>query len=615
MKKLYFLLITLLITSVSFSQVLLNENFEYGATPGDLTALTANWTGFSGSTPRIGYITTSLSMTNYPSTALGGSITIAGSSEDAERSFSDVTSGVVYTSILFNASAVSQGSEGTYFYSFRENGSYHCRLYTKTDGSGGMVFGVREGSESSTTFGTTSFALDTTYLLVLKYDFTAGEVSLYVMPSVIATEGAATVEASSSLGNNATVLNGVAFRQATGSPTANIDGLRVATTWNDIMNQSTDPLVEVGAGVTGLNYEVSNGPSAAKLFTVEGIRLTADILVTAPTDFEISQSENGTYTPTITLTQAAGVVTQTNIYARLKSGLTSGATFTSYSGNVTVESTGAATQTVSLEGIVYNTLSRALTITGVTDPTPVSPRTLEIHVGAAIADLSAFGMGSANNGNGGGTVEFTFPAVAAAKGDYIYIVSSGQTADFNTYFGNSITPYESGAMSINGDDALELFENAQVIDVFGDVNKDGTGEAWEYTDGWAYRNTAGPKTTFTSTEWTYSGVGTLDGANNTSSTNPFPIGTYSSVVLSTNNPSLGVIGLYPNPVTSGSSFVTISSNTTEDMQVVIYNLLGKQLKRQKVTNNQVDVSSLRAGVYLVQVLQGNKQTSKKLIIQ
>ena len=45
------------------------------------------------------------------------------------------------------------------------------------------------------------------------------------------------------------------------------------------------------------------------------------------------------------------------------------------------------------------------------------------------------------------------------------------------------------AMGDNGDDAIELFcaddgNGMQVVDVFGDINTDGSGTAWDHLDGW-----------------------------------------------------------------------------------------------------------------------------------
>lgn len=59
------------------------------------------------------------------------------------------------------------------------------------------------------------------------------------------------------------------------------------------------------------------------------------------------------------------------------------------------------------------------------------------------------------------------------------------------------------AANVNGDDAIELFENRTVVDLFGDINTNGTGQPWEYMDGWAYRNdNTGPDgSTFVTANW------------------------------------------------------------------------------------------------------------------
>ena len=82
-----------------------------------------------------------------------------------------------------------------------------------------------------------------------------------------------------------------------------------------------------------------------------------------------------------------------------------------------------------------------------------------------------------------------------------------------------------GAANINGDDAIELYENGIVIDVFGDVNVDGSGTPWEYLDGWAYRKDGtGPDgDVFNVSNWNYSGVDALEGfATNDAADAPFP---------------------------------------------------------------------------------------------
>lgn len=157
-----------------------------------------------------------------------------------------------------------------------------------------------------------------------------------------------------------------------------------------------------------------------------------------------------------------------------------------------------------------------------------TPKGVELFAMYDIPDLSIYGIGSANNGGGTDGEEFSFPAVAVTAGTHIYVAS--EAPQFTSFFGFA-PDYTTTAMSINGDDAIELFKNGQVVDVFGDINTDGTGEAWEYLDGWAYRvdGTGADGTNFNINNWTFSGPNALDGeANNGTATTPVPIGTFTT---------------------------------------------------------------------------------------
>ncbi len=197
------------------------------------------------------------------------------------------------------------------------------------------------------------------------------------------------------------------------------------------------------------------------------------------------------------------------------------------------------------------------------------PKVVELYALNDVADLSIYGVGAANNGGGTDGVELVLSGAATA-GDYLYIVEDdGQGAlgvGFASYFG--FTPTHifdgsfsgGGAASINGDDAIELFQDntgafagaETVIDVFGDINTDGTGTAWDYLDGWAYRNdTTGPDgSTFNIANWSFSGTNVTDGTtSNADVTPPFPIGTFTATVAAVPEPSslvltmLGVVGV------------------------------------------------------------------------
>ena len=161
---------------------------------------------------------------------------------------------------------------------------------------------------------------------------------------------------------------------------------------------------------------------------------------------------------------------------------------------------------------------------------PTFPKGFELYATANISDLSIYGVSSANNGSGPtGSPEFAFPSISVNAGDYLYVCSD--STGFHDFFGFA-ADFENSAANINGDDAIELFQNGAVVDVFGDVNLDGTGQPWEYLDGWAYRvDGTGPDgSTFVLANWTFSAIDDLQGAtSNATSVNPFPIGTYQLV--------------------------------------------------------------------------------------
>ncbi|MEM5563714.1 T9SS type A sorting domain-containing protein [Psychroserpens sp. AS72] len=158
------------------------------------------------------------------------------------------------------------------------------------------------------------------------------------------------------------------------------------------------------------------------------------------------------------------------------------------------------------------------------------PKGIELYVINDIDDLSNYGIGSANNGGGTDGEEFTFPADAVTAGTYLLIGS--EDVEFPNWFGSAPDYNAGSAMGINGDDAVELYQNGVVIDTFGDINVDGNGTPWEYLDGWAYRvDGTGPDgSTFVLGNWFFSGANALDGeTSNGAAASPIPVGTYTTV--------------------------------------------------------------------------------------
>jgi len=96
-------------------------------------------------------------------------------------------------------------------------------------------------------------------------------------------------------------------------------------------------------------------PSTPQTYTVSGGLLTNDILITAPTGFEISD-DGTTYNNGVTLNQSGGSVTSRTIYVRL-----TGAIEDDYSGNITHTSTGATQKDVAVSGKVAQHYSLSVT--------------------------------------------------------------------------------------------------------------------------------------------------------------------------------------------------------------------------------------------------------------
>jgi predicted extracellular nuclease/endonuclease I len=176
---------------------------------------------------------------------------------------------------------------------------------------------------------------------------------------------------------------------------------------------------------------------------------------------------------------------------------------------------------------LFSTLSAHasdIVISGVIDgPLPGgTPKAVELYVVNDISNLSRCGIGSANNGGGSDGQEFDFPAENMVAGNYIYVATD--TVQFNSFFGFAPN-YVSSAANINGNDAIELFCDGAVVDIFGEISVDGSGQPWEHTDGWAYReaNTGPDGSTFVLSNWSFSGPNALDDQlSNATAETPFP---------------------------------------------------------------------------------------------
>jgi hypothetical protein len=155
-----------------------------------------------------------------------------------------------------------------------------------------------------------------------------------------------------------------------------------------------------------------------------------------------------------------------------------------------------------LSNVCFESCARCinhLSLKGITDfitPTAGSSgKAIYLVANEAIPNLSIYGLGIANNGGGTDGQEYRFPIKSVQQGSQIILVRDSAAlaiymsscwSKFTLVFVDTI-----GVVNQNGNDAIELFRVGEAVETFGDVNVDGSGEDWEYTGAWAYKNSVG----------------------------------------------------------------------------------------------------------------------------
>jgi hypothetical protein len=107
------------------------------------------------------------------------------------------------------------------------------------------------------------------------------------------------------------------------------------------------PAISVSPSSLPAFTAIAGSASPSQTVTIGGSNLTANIIATASTGFELS-GDGSAYTPTFTLTPQSGAVANTPVFVRIAAGQPAGL----LSGKIVLRSTGADTQVVSLSGSV-----------------------------------------------------------------------------------------------------------------------------------------------------------------------------------------------------------------------------------------------------------------------
>ncbi|MFA6469422.1 MAG: T9SS type A sorting domain-containing protein [Bacteroidota bacterium] len=261
MKKLLLLFASMFAVFLTANaQLLLQEDFNYPA--GD-SLRGHGWTITGTSTFNTVKVSNGgLNYAGYIGSFAGNGAYVDSTGQDVCIGFASQTTGTVYASFMVNVAAVRNGSPyvGDYFAHLTEvvgsTGAFSPRIFVRAADNGKIAFGISKSSISTSippTFTDSIYSLNTTYLLVAKYQFNAGtttddEVSLFVFTNyeVPAFEpGAPSAGPVTSTQTDIAAIAALGLRQGTAAnaPTLVVDGIRVGNTWSNVLvNIYDDPV-------------------------------------------------------------------------------------------------------------------------------------------------------------------------------------------------------------------------------------------------------------------------------------------------------------------------------------------------------------------------------------
>ncbi|GGD60759.1 hypothetical protein GCM10011514_25920 [Emticicia aquatilis] len=243
---------TLLTVSLAFISTtllaqLFNEDFKYSTG----ASLTANgWVAHSGAGTNAIKVVDGLAYSGLTTT--GGAASLTTSGEDINRNFPAVKDGNVYVAFLANFSAVQDA--GDYFLHLGPttlSTIFRGKVFAKKSGTGFQVGVTKAGNTPN--YATTVYELNKTYLFVLKYTLKSGsstddEVVLYVNPTITEKEPATPISITPAAESDTdSDIGTIALRQGTAAnaPTVKIDGILVATKWEELFVKNDSPSITI----------------------------------------------------------------------------------------------------------------------------------------------------------------------------------------------------------------------------------------------------------------------------------------------------------------------------------------------------------------------------------
>ena len=73
------------------------------------------------------------------------------------------------------------------------------------------------------------------------------------------------------------------------------------------------------------------------------------------------------------------------------------------------------------------------------------------------------------------------------------------------------------------------------------------------------------------------------------------------------------LGFYPNPVSNGKIYIT--SKTSLEKEIMIFDVLGKKVLQTTTTTKELNISSIPTGVYIIKIKEEETTVTRKLIVR
>ena len=374
----------LLVPVKGFGQVTLPHYDPLNYTVGQSLTTQTGWALMNTSTTDMLIASGNLSYNGLP-TSTGNKVAFGGAGEDVTKTFTQQTSGTVYCSFLLNVSSLgSLNSTGGYLAGFTEGltTTFGATVWTRLSGTGYNIGINPKTTAANTVWDSNVTPVGSTILVVISYQIVSGTlndvVKLWVNPTLGSTEPTATLSATNGLASDLANLNRFFLRQDSASATPNVemDEFRIGTTWASVTPAAT-PVI-TGSATTSAFTTTYGTPSAAQSFTISGANLTASLVATAPTNFEVS-SDNSTFGATATYTQSSGSAGGT-VYIRLKASAPVSGNYNSQ--NIVLSSTGATSVNITTPSSGNAVSPATLTITAVNQ---------SVAYGSSVASVLAAG--------------------------------------------------------------------------------------------------------------------------------------------------------------------------------------------------------------------------------